>query len=62
VLVVLPRIRRFLRYSLTNCHFYVGNNPIEYVNSSARIGHVITNQLNETVDILQRHNDFCQTG
>jgi hypothetical protein len=57
-LVVLPRKRRFLYDYINNCTFYVGNNPIEYVDSFAHLGHVITNQLTDNADILKRQNDF----
>ena len=57
-LVVLPRKRRFLCDYINNCTFYVSNNPIEYVDSFAHLGHVITNQLTDNADILKRRNDF----
>jgi len=55
--VVLPGNRRIFARILGNCPFYDGNNQIYYVNSFAHLGHVITNQLNETADILQRRSD-----
>ena len=42
-LVVLPENRRILRNYIDNCTFYVGNNPIEHVDSFAHLGHIITN-------------------
>ena len=57
-LVVLPRKRRFLSEYIQNCAFYVGNNPIEFVDSFAHLGHIITNQLTDTADILKRRYDF----
>ena len=57
-LVVLPGNRRFLRNYIDNCTFYVGNNPIEHVDSFAHLGHIITNQLTDDADILNRLNDF----
>jgi hypothetical protein len=57
-LVVLAGNRHFLRECIKNCTFYVGNNPIEYVNSFAHLGHVIMNQLTDNADILQRPNYF----
>lgn len=41
-----------------NSIIYVGNNPIEYVDSFAHLGHVITNQLTDNADILKRRSDF----
>lgn len=57
-LVLLPGNRRFLRDYLTNYTFYIGNNPIEYVDSFEHLGHVITNQLTDNADILKRRYDF----
>ena len=57
-LVVLPGNRRFLRNYIDNCTFYVGSNPIEHVDSFAHLGHIITNQLTDDADILNRRNDF----
>ena len=39
-LVVLPGNRRFLRNYIDNCTFYVGNNPIDHVDSLAHLGHI----------------------
>ena len=57
-LVVLPGNRRFLRKSRDNCTVCVGNNQIEHVASFAHLGHIITNQLTDDADILNRRNDF----
>ena len=57
-LVVLPGNRRFLRNYIDSCTYYVGNNPIEHVDSFAHLGHIITNQLTDDADILNRRNDF----
>ena len=53
-LVILPRKRCFLREYVKNCTFYVGNNPIEYVDSFAHLGHIITDQMSDNADILKR--------
>jgi len=37
--VVLPRKCRFLSDYIKACTFYVGNNPIEYVDSFKHLGH-----------------------
>jgi len=41
-----------------DCNFYVGNNPIEYVDAFEHLGHVLTIQLTDNADILKRRNDF----
>jgi len=38
--------------------FYVGNNPIAYVDPFEHLGHVITNQPTDNADILKRRSDF----
>ena len=48
----------FLHDSSINCPFYVDNTPIDCVDSCVHLGHVITNQLIDTADNLQRRNDF----
>jgi len=40
---------------------FVGNNPIEYVDSLEHHGHVITNQLTDYAHILKRRNDFAES-
>jgi len=57
-LVVLPPKCRFLGDYIKDCNFYVGNNPIEYVDSFEHLGHVIPNQLTDSADILKRRSDF----
>jgi len=51
--VMLPPKCRFLGDYIKDCPFYVGNNPIEYVDSSEHFGHVITNQLTVNAHILK---------
>jgi len=41
-----------------DCNFYVGNNPIKYVDSFEHLGHVKTKQLTDNADILKRRSDF----
>ena len=57
-LVVLPRSRRFLYDYLRQCTFYIGNNPIDYVDSFVHLGHIISQQLTDDDDILKRRNAF----
>lgn len=57
-LVVLPSNRRLLSDLVRQCTFYIGDNPIEYVNSFEHLGHIITNQLVDNDDIIKRRNTF----
>jgi len=57
---VLPRKCRFLGDYIKDCTFYVGNNPIEHVDSFEHLGHVITNQLTDNADILMRRSEFVR--
>ena len=57
-LVVLASSRRFICNHIKNCTFYVGGSPIEFVESFAYLGHIITNQLIDNVDIMNRRNNF----
>jgi hypothetical protein len=57
-LVVLPSSRRSLCDYIKNCIFYVGGKPIEYVDSFAHLGHVITSQLTDNADIINRRSNF----
>jgi hypothetical protein len=59
-LVVLPSNRRSLHAYLRVCTFYIGDKPIEYVDSFAHLGHIITNQLTDNADITQRQTDFVR--
>ena len=40
-LVVLPSNRRFLNDLVKQCTFYVGDHPIEYVDSFVHLGHIL---------------------
>jgi len=55
---VLPPKCRFLRDYIKDCNFYVGNYPIEYVDSFEHLGHVMTNQLTDNADIHKSWSDF----
>lgn len=57
-LVVLPDNRLFLNEFVKKGTFYVGNNPIEYVDHFIHLGHVITNRLTDNDDIVKRRHDF----
>jgi len=48
--VILPANRRCLNILCKKCTFYVGDNPIEYVDSFVHLGHVITNHLADNDD------------
>ena len=43
-----------------NSCFYMGDNSIENVSSYVHLGHVITTQLNDFDDILQRRNNYIR--
>jgi len=60
LVVLLPKCR-FLCDYIKDCTFYVGNNPIEYVDSFKHLGHVITNQLTDNADILKRRSDLLES-
>jgi len=57
-LVLFPSARRFLYDSLKSCTFYIGDKPIEFVDSFSHLGHLITNKLTDSGDVLKRRNDF----
>jgi hypothetical protein len=57
-LVLLPSARRFLCDFLKSCTFYIGDKPIEFVDSFSHLGHLITNKLTDSSDILKRRCDF----
>ena len=42
---------------MNSCVFYIGGNLIENVSSCVHLGHVITAQLDDFDDILQRLNN-----
>jgi hypothetical protein len=52
LLVVPPGSCRWLYDFVRKCTFFVGNNPIEYVDSFVPLGHVITSQFVDNDDIL----------
>ena len=57
-LVILPGSRRFLHEFLTSCTFYIGGKPIEFVESFTHLGHLITNRMDDSADILERRSNF----
>jgi hypothetical protein len=59
-LVVLPSKRRWLQPYVDNCRFFIGNKPIELVNSFCHLGHIISNDLSDDLDITKRRNDFIR--
>ena len=48
----------FLYDSLKSCTFYIGDKPIEFVDSFSHLGHLITKKLTDSLDILRRRSDF----
>jgi hypothetical protein len=57
-LVIVPSKRRGLHSLLSKCTFCIDNKPIEFVNSFTHLGHIISNDLSDDMDILKRRNDF----
>ena len=43
---------------MKSCAFYVGDKPIEFVDSLSHLGHLITNKLTDSADILKQRSDF----
>jgi len=58
VLVIVPANRRCLNDYVRKCTFYVGDNPIKFLDSFVHLGHVITHFLADNDDILRRRNEF----
>jgi hypothetical protein len=58
LLVALLGNRRWLYGFVRKCTFYVGDNPIAYVDSFVHLGHIITSQFVNNNDILKRSNEF----
>jgi len=57
-LALFPDTRRFLSDSLETCTFYVGDKPIEFVDSFSLLGHVINNKFTDSYDILKQRSNF----
>jgi len=62
-LVVVPFRRHALFEELLECVFYIGNKPIESVNSFCHLGHLINSELRDDEDITKgRHNFIGQVN
>lgn len=57
-LVIFPSSKRFMYKHLEGCTFYVGNKPIEFVDSFSHLGHIITSRLDDSTDILKQRGNF----
>jgi len=57
-LVIVPCRRRILVEELHECVFYIGNIPLEYVNSFCHLGHLINSELRDDEDITNDMNNF----
>jgi len=57
-LVALPRSRHSLAPLLCDCDFRIGETPMEMVSSYCHLGHVITSNLDDTPDIINRQSSF----
>jgi len=56
--VVVPCIRRALFEELHECVFYIGNKPIDFVNSFCHLGHLINSYHSDDEDITKGRNNF----
>jgi len=54
---LFPCRRRALYGELHECVFYIGNKPIEFVNSFCDLGNVINFYLSDDEDITERRNN-----
>jgi len=62
-LAVIPCRRRALFEELLECVSYIGNKPIEFVNSFCHLGHLIYSELSDDEDITKgRHNLIGQVN
>jgi hypothetical protein len=59
-LIILPSKCRWLQPYVNKCRFFIGNKPIELVNSFCHLGHIISNDLSDDLDIMKRRNDFIR--
>jgi len=57
-LVILPRTRRFLAPLLNDCRFQIGGNNMEMVSSYCHLGHIVTSNLDDSLDIINRQSSF----
>jgi len=57
-LVVVPCRRRALFEELLVWVFYIGNKPIEFVNSFCHLGHLINSELSDDKDVDKGRNNF----
>jgi len=57
-LVIMPANRWCLNDYVRKCTFYVGDNPIEYIDYFVHHGHFTTNHLADNDNILRRRNEF----
>jgi len=57
-LVVVPCRRSALFEELLECVIYIGNKPIEFVNSFCHLGHLINSELSDDEDITKGRNNF----
>jgi len=59
-LFVFYSSRRFLYDSQKTCTFFIGGNPIEFVDSFSHLGHLglLTNKFTDSSDVLKRRGNF----
>lgn len=57
-LFLVPSTRRFLRDSLKFCTFFIGDKPVDFVDSFSHLGHLITNKFTDSGDVHNRRSVF----
>jgi len=57
-MALLPKLQRFLASQLDSCGFSIGSRPMESVNSYLNLGHLISNKLEDDVDIAISQGQF----
>ena len=57
-MVILPSSRRCLKQLLDKCDLKIGGKAIEFVSSYSHLGHLLTDDLDDSGDIMKRQGDF----
>ena len=56
--VIVPFKNSYLCSILFKCKFFIGGNPVEFVESFAHLGHIINSKLDDSDDIINRRSSF----
>jgi len=57
-MVILPSSRRCLKQLLDKCDLKIGGKATEFVSSYSHLGHLLTDDLGDSEDIMKRQGDF----